>query len=153
MPPLRAKDDLLALRQALKEGHINALCSDHTPVDDDAKQLPFAEAEVGATGVELLLPLTLLWGEQMGLTLPQMLAPVTINPAKILGLSAGRIAVGAEADLCIFDPAAEYLVQADTLKSQGKNTPFLGTTLKGLVRYTLIKGEVAFENRSARNTP
>jgi len=145
LPPLRGEADRAALRAALADGRINALCSDHTPVDDDGKQTPFDEAEVGATGLELLLPLTLKWAQEMKLPLVEALARVTCDPARILGVKAGSLTLGAAADVCVFDPAADYLVSRDTLKSQGKNTPFLGYAFPGRVRYTLIDGHLAFD--------
>jgi dihydroorotase len=146
VPPLRGAQDRDALRRGLAEGAINALCSDHTPVDDDAKQLPFGEAEPGATGLELLLPLTLKWAAEMDVPLIAALARVTRDPARILGIEAGRLSVGAAADLCLFDPAGGFTVSRETLKSQGKNSPFLGMTLPGRVRFTLLDGHVAYEN-------
>lgn len=143
-PPLRSQRDRDALRAGLASGAINALISDHTPVDDDAKQTPFEEAEAGATGLELLLPLTLKWATEMKLPLATALARITCDPARILGTQAGRIATGALADICVFDPAAEFHVTRENLKSQGKNTPFLGQCLPGRVRYTLIEGHLAF---------
>jgi dihydroorotase len=143
-PPLRSTQDREALRAGLASGAINALISDHTPVDDDAKQAPFEEAEAGATGLELLLPLTLKWAQEMGLPLPTALARVTCDPARILGTGAGTLAVGAAADICVFDPRAEFTVTREQLRSQGKNTPFLGLSLPGRVRYTLIEGHLAF---------
>jgi dihydroorotase len=122
------------------------LCSDHTPVDDDAKQLPFAEAEPGATGLELLLPLTLKWAAEMQLPLARALARITSDAARILGLAAGVLAPGAAADVCIFDPRGSLKVTRESLRSQGKNTPFLGRELPGRVRYTLLDGHVAYEN-------
>ena len=144
-PPLRSLRDRDALRAGLASGVIDALCSDHTPVDDDAKQAPFGEAEPGATGLELLLPLTLKWGEEMGLPLRDTLARVTCNPARLLGVEGGQLAVGAPADVCIFDPRSEFRVSAGNLKSQGKNSPFLGQMLAGRVRYTLIDGHLAYD--------
>ncbi|OIQ92566.1 dihydroorotase [mine drainage metagenome] len=144
-PPLRGEADRDALRRGLADGTINAVCSDHTPVDDDAKQVPFDQAEPGATGLELLLPLTLKWATEMGLPLPQALAKITSDPARILGIAAGSLAVGAAADVCIFDPEASFKVSRETLKSQGKNTPFLGLELPGRVRATLIDGHLAYD--------
>lgn len=146
-PPLRAQRDRDALRAGLASGAINALCSDHTPVDDDGKQMPFGEAEIGATGLELLLPLTLKWAQEMQLPLLTALARITSDPARVLGIDAGRLAVGLPADICVFDPAAEFAVTRDNLKSQGKNTPFLGMALPGRVRYTLIDGYLAYDGR------
>ncbi|MEJ5211024.1 MAG: dihydroorotase [Burkholderiales bacterium] len=145
VPPLRSRADRAALRAGLLDGTIDALCSDHTPVDDDAKQLPFGEAEPGATGLELLLPLTLRWAQETGLPLTEALARVTSLPARILGLDHGRLAPGLPADICLFDPAGETPVDARLLRSQGRNTPFLGQTLPGRVRLTLVEGHVVFE--------
>ncbi len=144
-PPLRAQRDRDALRAALAEGTVDALCSDHTPVDDDAKQMPFAEADPGATGVELLLPLALKWIEESGLPLAQGLARITCDPARILGINAGSLAAGANADICVFDPARYWKIEPRALKSQGKNTPFTGFEMKGKVRYTLVEGQIVYE--------
>ena len=144
-PPLRSLRDRDALRAGLASGAINVLCSDHTPVDDDGKQMPFDEAEIGATGIELLLPLMLKWAQEMKLPLLTALARVTSDPARILGVKAGSLALGAAADICVFDPAAGFMVSRENLRSQGKNTPFLGSELSGRVRYTLIDGHLAFD--------
>jgi len=143
-PPLRAQRDRDALRAGLADGTVDALCSDHTPVDDDGKQAPFAEVEAGATALELLLPLTLKWAAEAKLPLARALATVTCNPARILGLDAGTLGVGRAADICVFDPVAPVRVTRERLKSQGKNTPFLGLELAGEVRYTLIDGHLAW---------
>lgn len=144
-PPLRSPRDRDALGAGLVDGTIDCIVSDHTPVDEDRKHLPFAEAEPGATGLELLLPLALKWGVQAKLDLAQTLARVTSAPARILGVDAGRIAPGAPADLVLFDPDAPFRVSAQTLKSQGKNTPFLGLELAGCVRATIVAGSVVYE--------
>lgn len=143
-PPLRSERDRDALRAGLANGTIDALCSDHTPVDDDGKQAPFAEAELGATALELLLPLTLKWAAESKLPLAKALARITADPARILGIEAGTLGVGRPADICVFDPVAPVRVTRDRLKSQGKNTPFLGLELAGEVRYTLINGHLAW---------
>ena len=143
-PPLRAERDRDALRAGLADGSIDALCSDHTPVDDDGKQAPFAEAESGATALELLLPLTLKWAAEAKLPLAKALARITADPARILGIEAGTLGVGRPADICVFDPVAPVRVTRERLKSQGKNTPFLGLELAGEVRYTLIDGHLAW---------
>src|SRR3954469_24068355 len=144
-PPLRSQRDRDALARGLEEGVIDCVCSDHTPVDDDGKHLPFAEAEPGATGLELLLPLTLKWGEARKLPLAKSLARITSSAARILGAGSGQLAAGAPADLCIFDPAVEYRLGAETPRSQGKNPPFLGYALNGRVLYTIVAGSVVFE--------
>ena len=145
VPPLRATRDRAALRAGLADGTIDLICSDHTPVDDDAKQLPFAEAEPGATGLELLLPLTLKWAQEERLPLAEALSRVTAAPARVLGLQAGHLSPGANADVCVFDPQAHWRVEGPDLRSQGKNTPFLGLELPGRVRYTLVGGQVVHE--------
>ncbi len=146
IPPLRSLRDRDALRMGLKDGTIDALCSDHTPVDDDAKLLPFAEAESGATGLELLLPLTLKWAAETKIPLSQALAKITHIPAKILGIDTGHFTPGNPADVCIYDPQQHWKVVPIVLKSQGKNTPFLGLELQGQVCYTLVEGHVVYES-------
>ncbi|BDT69040.1 dihydroorotase-like protein [Comamonadaceae bacterium OS-1] len=155
-PPLRQQRDRDALRAALADGTIDALVSDHTPVEADAKALPFAEAEPGATGLELLLSLALKWSEDDGVPLHRALATVTSAPASVLGTSlgtlqasVGQLVVGGVADICIYDPAARWTVTADSLRSQGKHTPFSGYELPGRVRCAVVAGHVAFEARTA----
>ena len=144
MPPLRSMRDKAALRAGLLDGTIDAICSNHSPVDEDAKQLPFAEAEAGATGIELLLPLVLKWAEEEKVPLLDALARVTILPAQMLGVKVGHLSPGAHADLCVFDPHATWKVEPSALKSQGKNTPFNGYTMQGLVHHTIVEGHVAY---------
>ncbi|MBK9684391.1 MAG: dihydroorotase [Betaproteobacteria bacterium] len=156
VPPLRQGADRDALRAALADGTIDALVSDHNPVADDAKNLPFGEAEPGATGLELLLSLSLRWAQDSGLPLATALARITHDPVRVLGdalgslaSSAGRVVEGGVADLCLFDPAAEWAVAPERLASQGKHTPFAfastGMALPGRVRATLVAGTVAYE--------
>jgi len=144
-PPLRSQRDRDALARGLEEGVIDCVCSDHTPVDDDGKHLPFAEAEPGATGLELLLPLTLKWGEARKLPLAKSLARITSSAAEVLGVTTGRLAPGAPADVAVFDPKATFRVSPETLRSQGKHTPFTGYELAGRVRYTIVDGNVVHE--------
>ncbi|MEO6030537.1 MAG: dihydroorotase, partial [Burkholderiaceae bacterium] len=125
-PPLRQARDRDAIRAALADGTIDALVSDHTPVDADAKNLPFAEAEPGATGLELLLSLTLKWGAEAGRPLARTLATVTSAPVAVLGkaldslgASAGRLVEGGVADVCVFDPNLSWKVEPTALKSRG----------------------------------
>jgi dihydroorotase len=155
-PPLRQGRDRDALRAALADGTLDCLVSDHTPVEQDAKMLPFGEAEPGATGLELLLSLALKWGEQQGVGLLPTLARVTSDPVRVLGdalgslaSSAGRLVEGGVADVCVFDADATWMVTPDVLRSQGKHTPFAfedtGMALPGRVRATLVAGTVAHE--------
>jgi dihydroorotase len=154
-PPLRQQRDRDALRAGLADGTIDALVSDHTPVSEDAKTLPFAEAEAGASGLELLLSLALKWQADSGdktLTLARTLATITSQPAKILEAnlgdgyaSLGQLVVGGVADICIFNPKAAWTVSASSLCSQGKHTPFISYELPGKVVATLVAGHVAFE--------
>ena len=151
-PPLRQQRDRDAIRLALADGGIDALVSDHTPVDVDGKTLPFAESQPGATGLELLLGLALKWARDSGVGLVRALAVVTCEPARVLGQSlgalqssAGRLAVGGLADVCVFDPDAAWMVDATNLRSQGKHTPFSGYELPSSVRCTIVGGQIAFE--------
>jgi dihydroorotase len=158
-PPLRQPADRDALRRALADGTLDALVSDHTPVEGDRKTLPFAEAEPGASGLELLLGLALKWGADAGLTLPAALARVTSQPVRVLGdalgslaSSAGRLVEGGVADVCLFDPDATWAVTPQALRSQGKHTPFAfastGTALPGRVVATLVAGTLAHDARA-----
>ncbi len=155
VPPLRQQRDRDALRAALADGTLDALVSDHTPVGADEKNLPFAEAVPGATGLELLLSLALKWGDDSGAGLLRALAVITCEPVRVLGealgslaSSAGRLAIGGVADVCVFDPAAHWTVQPAKLVSQGRHTPFAfeatGIELPGRVRCTLVAGQVAY---------
>ncbi len=163
-PPLRQQRDRDALRAGLADGTVDALVSDHTLVNEDAKTLPFADAEPGATGLELLLPLALKWAREEGeggrtgstviapAALQRAIAVLTSAPAGVLGsalgtleASVGRLTIGGVADLCIFDPEAEWTVDATSLRSQSHHTPFSGSTMHGQVRWTLVGGVVAFE--------
>jgi len=146
VPPLRSLRDRNAIREALRDGSIDALCSDHTPVDEDEKQVPFGESAPGASGVELLLPLTLKWAREMGVPLIQAIDLISWKPAQILGVPGGNLTVGSFADICIFDESAEWIVTPKTLASQGDNTPFLNHPMQGRVRYTLIDGHIDFES-------
>ena len=155
-PPLRQQRDRDALQAALLDGTIDALVSDHNPVEADAKNLPFGEAEPGATGLELLLSLALKWGKQHNASLANTLSAITTKPAAVLATRLGTLAssighlnVGGAADICIFDPNAEWSVSPDLLRSQGKHTPFAydmgGSLMSGRVKLTLVGGQIAHE--------
>ena len=146
-PPFRSQRDRDAIRAALADGTVDAICSDHTPVDDDAKQLPFGEAEPGVTGLELLLPLTLKWAQEAGVPLATALAKISSGPAVVLGVpeATGRLEAGGPADLCVFDPREAWVVSRATLLSQGAHTPYVGRELEGRVRLTLVGGRIAWD--------
>lgn len=150
-PVLRQQRDRDALRAALADGTIDALVSDHTPVDEDAKALPFAESEPGATGLELLLSLALKWAADSSIGLPAALSTITSRPAGILNAPGelagqlGQLKEGAVADICVFNADTHWTVEAEALRSQGKHTPFGGYELPGRVKATLVDGKVAFQ--------
>jgi dihydroorotase len=154
-PVLRQQRDRDALRAALADGTLDALVSDHTPVDKDGKALPFAEAESGATGLELLLSLSLKWAHDSKVSVIRALDVLTAQPAKVLGKiegqsnSLGQLHVGGAADIVVFDPAVEWHVTPDALHSQGKHTPFAfdmtGMSLPARVKATLVAGHVAYQ--------
>ena len=160
VPPLRQQRDRDALRAALADGTLDALVSDHTPVGADEKNLPFAEAVPGATGLELLLSLALKWGDDSGAGLLRALAVITNEPVRVLGeaigslaSSAGRLVAGGVADVCVFDPAARWTVQPSQLLSQGRHTPFAfeasAMELPGRVHHTLVAGHLAYSAETA----
>lgn len=143
-PPLRALQDRNTLRTAIRHSQ-GAICSDHTPVAHDDKQLPFPDAVPGATGLELLLPLTLKWAQETRISLLSGLAAVTDVPARILGQDfgdTGHLGPGARADICLFDPMSRWTPTAETLVSSGKHSPLLGQSLMGRVMATLVAGKV-----------
>jgi dihydroorotase len=142
-PPLRAQSDRQALSTAAAAG-LAAICSDHTPVGADDKLLPFGEAKPGATGLEVLLPLTLKWAEAEKVDLPSALARITSAPAEVLGLASGQLAIGSVADICIFDPETTWQLTPEALKSRGKNSPWQGYMMTGKVKTTLVGGRVVY---------
>lgn len=152
-PPLRQAADREALQQALADGTLDALVSDHTPVGGDAKHLPFADAEPGAVGLELLLPLALQWAGDDAARQRRALECVTSGAAGVLGSalgaelhgSCGRLHEGALADVCVFDPDTRWTVSEGTLHSQGKHTPFEGAEMHGRVRCTFTGGHLAWD--------
>lgn len=143
MPPLRTQNDRAALSTAAAKGWA-AICSDHTPVGADDKLVPFGEAKPGATGLEVLLPLTLKWAEEAGVSMSDALARITCAPAAILGLASGSLDIGSAADICIFDPEANWQLTPEALKSRGKNSPWLGYMMSGKVKHTLVDGCIVY---------
>lgn len=139
-PPLRPEDDRIAIIEAVAEGLIGVIASFHTPQDEESKRLPFAEAAPGAVGLQTLLPAAMRLYHQGGLSLPQLWRAMSLNPAKRLGLDAGRLAAGAPADLVLFDPDAPFVLDRFTLLSKSKNTPFDGARMEGRVLGTWVAG-------------
>jgi dihydroorotase len=144
-PPFRSQRDLETLRQALREGIIDAICSDHQPHDIDAKLGAFPETEAGISALELLLPLMLKIAADQDLSLIQGIAAISSEPARILGLNSGTLTSGGNADICIFDPEMAWTVDRHHWKSRGQNTPFWGQTLKGRVTHTFQAGKPIFQ--------
>lgn len=140
-PPLRAEHDRAALRQAVADGLVHAVCSDHQPHEPDAKSIPFGASEPGISALETLLPLALDLAHTGDCGLGAALAPLTAGPARALGLAAGTLAPGAAADLCAFDPDAEWVLEPARMRSRGRDTPFAGTALRGRVAWTMVGGE------------
>lgn len=143
-PPLRSEDDRMAMVQAVADGVIDVIASFHTPQDEESKRLPFAEAAPGAVGLQTLLPAAMRLYHQGGLTLPQIWRAMSLNPARRLGLDAGRLAAGAPADLVLFDPDAPFVLDRFTLLSKSKNTPFDGARMQGKVLGTWVAGTRVF---------
>lgn len=142
-PPLREAGDRAALREALADGTLDAVCSDHRPFDGEAKRQPFARCAAGVAGFEALLPLVLALAQDGGLPLPRALAAITSGPAAVLG-DGGRLAVGALADLCVVDPDRAWTVDTTTWHSGAQCTPVWGQTLRGRVLLTLLGGQVVY---------
>jgi len=144
-PPLRTQRDRAAIRAALADGTLDAICSDHAPAALEDKLLPFGEAGVGATGLETLLSLLLAWAQSDKVPVLRALSTVTCGPARVLGEDTGTLLVGRKADVVLFDPNETWRVNSESLLSYGKNTPYLGRELAGRVRATIVGGEMRFE--------
>lgn len=144
IPPLRSQLDRAGLIQGLISGAIQAICSDHQPHERAAKEAPFSDTEPGMIGLQTLLPLSMLLVKQKMLELPQLIEKLTYSPAQILGLEKGTLQVGADADICIFDPEAEWQLTSENNPSRGQNTPFMDYPLQGQTTYTLHQGQVVY---------
>ncbi|HZW45997.1 MAG TPA: dihydroorotase [Microvirga sp.] len=147
-PPLRHEDDRQAMIDALSDGTIDVIVSDHNPQDVENKRLPFAEAANGAVGLETLLSAALRLVHADRISLPKLLRAMTTKPAEILGLPSGRLKIGAPADLIVFDPDAPYVLDKRDLKSLSKNSPFDEARLEGQVTITMVAGRIVFDRRS-----
>jgi len=144
-PPLRQPEDVAALIAALRDGSIDAIASDHAPHHRDEKDVEFECAAHGIVGLETALALSLTLVREHGLDIDTLVRVMSVNPARILRVPGGSLAVGAPADVCIFDPDLYWRVEAAALKSQGKNTPFIGLEVRGKVRATLVAGRIVHE--------
>ncbi|MBL0402471.1 dihydroorotase [Microvirga aerilata] len=144
-PPLRHEDDRQAMIEALADGTIDVIVSDHNPQDVETKRLPFSEAANGAVGLETLLSAALRLVHAGRISLPGLLRALSTRPAEVLGLPGGRLAVGAPADLIVFDPDAPYVLDKRQLRSLSKNTPFDEARLEGQVTTTMVAGRIVFQ--------
>ena len=144
-PPLRTENDRKSLVEAVNDGTIDVIVSDHKPEDEESKRLTFAQAATGATGVETLLPLALELVHNKSIKLKKLIAAITSNPAKILSIDKGSFEKGKDADLCIVDVNKPWVVDKNKLKSKSKNTPIENRKLQGQVLKTFIKGELAYD--------
>ena len=144
-PPLRTENDRQSLVQAVNDGTIDVIVSDHKPEDEESKRLTFSQATTGATGVETLLPLSLELFHNKSVKLKRLIASITSNPAKILGINKGSLDKGSDADLCVFDIDKPWVVNKEKLKSKSKNTPIEDRKMQGQILKTFVKGEIAFE--------
>jgi len=144
-PPLRTENDRLGLVEGINDGTIDVIVSDHKPEDEESKRLTFDKAATGAAGIETLLPLALELFHNKSIKLEKLIASMTSNPSKILGINKGSLDIGNDADLCILDINKPWTVKQSELKSKSKNTPIENRKLQGQVLKTFIKGEVAYE--------
>ena len=147
-PPLRSEEERLDLGEALAQGLIDVIVSDHDPQDVETKRQPFSEAANGALGIETMLPAALRLVHAGQIALPALLAALSSRPAELLGLDCGRLSVGAPADLVLFDPDAPFVVDKMTLKSRAKNSPFDEARLQGVVLATIVAGAVVYRPES-----
>jgi dihydroorotase len=143
-PPLRSERDRTGLVEGLNDGTISAVCSDHQPHDADAKSAPFSLTEPGASTIELLLPLMSHLANRKEIEFIKAISLLTHQPANVLGIDKGTLGLGKDADICILDPNLHQSVDKENLLSAGKNSPFKGWELQGLVSQTLLNGEVVF---------
>ncbi len=145
-PPLRSADDLAAVKEALKDGTIDAIATDHAPHHLDEKDVEFNIALNGIVGLETALPLALKLVEEQTLTMGQLVEKMALNPSRILGIERGTLTVGAVADITVIDPAAGWTVTEESLKSKSKNSPWLGEKMKGRAAYTIVAGKVVYKS-------
>jgi dihydroorotase len=144
LPPLRTVEDRQRLRDALQQGTLSALCSDHQPHEADAKLGPFPATEPGISGLDSLLPLSLQLVDEQAINMQDLIHRLTAGPAKILGLPYGTMTIGATADICIFHPGMIWQLDSSTIQSRGHNTPFMGREFRGRVTHTLLAGNLVY---------
>ena len=146
MPPFRSHEDLLALQKAIKDKTVTAICSDHQPHNEDAKQAPFSNTQPGISSIELLLPLLMELVDKNILDLETAVSKVTSNPASILGINSGVISKGSSADLCILKNK-EWKYEKSKIISSGKNSPFINKNFKTVVEKTICDGKLVYERK------
>tara|TARA_Y100000590_G_scaffold411772_1_gene506128 strand:+ start:939 stop:2231 length:1293 start_codon:yes stop_codon:yes gene_type:complete len=144
-PPLRTEKDRLSLVQGINNDLIDVIVSDHKPEDEESKRLTFSQAASGASGVETLLSLALELFHNKSIKLNKLIASITSNPSKILGINKGNLRKGNDADLCVVNLNKTWVVSKENLKSKSKNTPIENRKLQGQVMKTFIKGDLAYE--------
>lgn len=146
-PPLRTTRDVAAVLAGLKDGTIDCIVTDHAPHSEEEKARGLEQAPSGMVGLETSLAVSLIQLYHTGeMTLPEIIAKMTIQPARLLGLEKGRLSVGRAADLTLFDPDEEWVVDASQFASKGRNTPFDGWKLKGKVKYTIVDGKMIYQD-------
>ena len=144
-PPLRTKEDVTAIKQALKDGTIDAIASDHAPQTINEKEIEFERAEFGVIGLETLLSVSITELVETGiLSFSELIKRAALNPAKILKINKGTLSIGADADIAIIDPYKQWTVRKEEIVSRSKNSSFLGRQLKGVVEYTIVNGKIAY---------
>jgi dihydroorotase len=146
-PPLRSKEDVDAIKQALKDGVINVIATDHAPHHRDEKNKPYAQAPNGIIGLETMIPLGITELVNKGwLTPMEFIEKITMNPAKVLNINKGTLAIGSLADITIIDPNARYTIEEDAIASKSKNTPFIGKQVNGRIKYTIVNGKIVYKD-------
>ena len=145
-PPLRSRQDVEAIKQALKDGTIGVIATDHAPHHETDKNCPYENAANGIIGLETAVPLCIT---ELNLTPLELIAKLTINPARILGLDKGTLAPGKAADITIIDPNINHIIDKNSFKSKSRNTPFHKRPVRGKVLYTLVEGKIVYDNRQS----
>ena len=150
IPPFREQSDKQALRKGIQNGSISSICSDHQSRGKDTKLAPFSEASSGVIGLQTLLSLTIKLAQQKVCSLSESIALLTCNPAQEIGIDSGHLGIGQAADICIFDPAEQWQLNADSLYCRGQASPFINQTLSGKVSHTLINGKLVYPFTESR---